>query len=458
MLNDQGAKKPSEMSFAEFAEAMKPTGAVNRFPAIGAGPDVYSYSVYMNGPMTASLPDHALEHTYKDVTLHALTEKLQLNSASARDNLKVAEIVAVRSAWMSAVLERNAKTVLSDQVVKDYEFLANGLTHPWIVAELNKQRALTAKLQPAMAWARVEKDIIPKQTSVGTVVAQDSDFTFQKTKDGEVVTHENRRLDSMPAMGSEVLVSYYRGTGQVVNSLENMKVSPPFIDPVSNDLAVMLEDAKGVEQVILFNSVGGFEAFVDAHDLDGDLVRQAKDARQASPKAVAVAPKRELVKQPYVDIASGCLAVDYQERGVVYSALFRNAAELTSLASEFALGDKEVAMGRALEDGRRSNAPKPEVAEWKTRASETELRAALKTNGFENFQESAVQGRQYVGKIVAVSALHVAQDVGRRVIVIHDTRSLDKAASLGDSLSVKFENGRGLVTDMVKAAGKDVGR
>lgn len=449
---------PSEMSFAEFADAMKPSGAVNRFPAIGAGADVYSYSVYMNGPMTAALPEHALEHTYKDVMLHALTEKLQLDSASARDNLKVAEIVAVRGTWMSAVLERSSKTALLDQVVKDYELLTKGLTHPWIVGELNKQRALTAKLQPALAWAGVAKDVIPRETSVGRVVGQDSDFTFQKTKDGEVVTHENRRLNGTPMMGSEVLVSYYRGTGQVVNSLENMKVSPPFVDPVSNDLAVMLEDGKGVEQVILFNSVVGFGAFVAAHGLEGDLVRQAIDVREASPKAVAALVTRELVKPPYVDIASGCLAVDYREGGVVYSALFRNAAEMASLASEFDLGSKAVAMGKALEDGRRSNTAEPDVAEWKSQASETELRAALKTNGFENYQPSKIDGRSYVGKIVAVSAFHVAQDVGRRVVVIHDTRSLDKAAALGDSLSVKFEGGRGRVTDMVKAAGKDVGR
>ena len=42
-MNNSNVKKPAEMSFAEFADAMKPTGAVNRFPAIGAGNDVYSY-------------------------------------------------------------------------------------------------------------------------------------------------------------------------------------------------------------------------------------------------------------------------------------------------------------------------------------------------------------------------------------------------------------------------------
>jgi hypothetical protein len=53
--------------------------------------------------------------------------------------------------------------------------------------------------------------------------------------------------------------------------------------------------------------------------------------------------------------------------------------------------------------------------------------------------------------------MHVAQDVGRRQIVVHDIRSLDKAPDVGDRLNIRFKDGRGAVTDMVKA-GKDLGR
>ena len=465
MATDKSLKTPAEMSFAEFAEAVKPSGAVNRFPSIGVGVDVYSYSVYMNGPLAAELPEHAREHAFKDVTLHALTEKLQLDSGSARDNLKVAELVALRGSWMSAVLEASVgQTRPSAQVSEDYALLTKGMAHPWIAAELKTQRELSSKLQSVLARAALAsshklKDVIPKETSIGRVVAQDLDFTVQQTNEGEMVTHENRRLNAMPTMGSEIMVSYYRGIGQVVNSLENVKVSPLFVDPVSGDLAVVLEDGKGVEQVVLFNSLASFDMFVKAHGVESDLVRQAMDARQASPKPVTPVPERELVKAPYVDARSGCLAVDYKEGGVVYSALFRNAREMMSLANEFDLGAKAIAASKALEVGRWGGSTVAEIevlSELEENTSEAALFAELERLGHQDLQDAA-EGVSYFGKVVATAPLHVAQHIGRGVVVIHDLRSLDKAAALGDLLTVKFDKGRGQVTDMVKAD-KDLGR
>lgn len=449
--------KPFDMPFSEFAEAMKPSGAVNRIPSLGVGADVHSYSVYMNGPLAALLPADAQEHQYKDVMLHALTEKLQLNSGSARDNLKVAEVVAVRSAWMSSVLEStlDRPAGLSEQVLEDYALLTDGLTHPWIVGELDKQRALGAKLQPAldragMATGGKVKYVAPKENSVGEVVAQDDDFTMQKTGDGEVVTHENRRLNAKPVVGSEVVISYYRGSGQVINSLANVKVSPPFIDSVSGDLAVLLAEGAR-DQVVLFNSVSSFGNFVKAHGLDDKLVRQAMDARAASPKVVVPPPERVLASDVYVDAASGCLAVDYKERGVVYSALFRNADEMGVIADEFGLGAKEITAAGILE-GQMADRPRVNAQE----ASEMSLRANVAGMGYEGIQEP-VDGRLYIGKVIAVSGLHVAQDIGRRAAVIHDLRALDKVPAVGDNLTVKFDFGRGKVTDMGQK-GKDLGR
>ena len=448
---------PSEMTFAQFAEAMQPSGAVNRFPSIGNGPDVYSYSVYMNGPLTAQIPMHAEEHTFKDVMLHALTEKLNLNSASARDNLKVAEVVALRSTWMSAVLERTSDKPLSAEVLKDYELLSDGLKHPWIVGELDAQRALMSKLEPALLQVNLQKDILPKEMSMGTILAQDQDFTFQKTKDGEVVTHENRRLNDIPAVGTEVMVSYYRGHGQVVNSLENLKVSPPFIDPLGGDLAVMLEDGKGFEQVVLFNSLSGFEKFVVMHGLDTDMVRQAIDARDASPKEVPALPIRSLLKPPYVDSDSRCIAVDYKENAVAYTALFRSAQEMALVAGEFGLSEMHITIGKELEAKGVSNTLDSDKSKLKVQTSEEAMRTKLKANGYENFKDSSLDGQTYVGKVVEVSSLHVAQDVGRRVVAIHDVRTLDKLPMKGDSMAVKFSNGRGRVDDLVKGS-QDLGR
>lgn len=448
------------MSFSEFAEAVKPSGAVNRFPVIGPGADMYSYSIYMNGPVAKTLPEHVQEHTFKDVTLHALTEKLQLNAGSARDNLKVAELVALRGAWMSAVLEASVgQGDLPDRVMEDYSLLTEGMTHPWIAAELTMQKALSAKLPPSLARAGITKDVIPHEVSVGKVVGQDTDFTIQKTTDGEVVTHENRRLNTLPAVGSEVMVSYYRGSGQVVNSLENVKVSEPYIDPVSEDLGVMLDDGAGASQLVLFNSIAGFDKFVKAHGLDTELVRKAMDVLEAAPKLRSQIPLRELVRPPYIDAHSGCLAIDYKEEGVQYSALFGSARVMASLAHEFGLGAKAVAMAESLEMGvGKQNSLAQAGGDKVLNANlESALRADLKQQGFEKFDASNIDGRYYMGKIVAVGPLHVAQDLGRGVVAIHDTRTLDKVAALGDRLTVKYQEGRGQVTDMVKSS-KDLGR
>lgn len=457
-------KKPFEMTFEEFAAAVRPSGAVNRFPPIGAGFDVFSYTVYMNGPLASALPVHSREHTFKDVTLHALTEKLKLSPESARDNLKVAELVALRSSWMSAVLESSVLQPSSERIVDDYTLLTNGMTHPWITGELQKQRALSSKLQPMLARAAANignalKDVVPYETSVGMVVAQDLDFTVQQTTDGEVVTHENRRLNTLPVVGSKVMVSYYRGSGQVVNSLENVKISPPFIDANSSDLAVRLEDGEGVAQVILFNSISGFEKFVKAHALSPDLVRQAMDVREAMPKVAEPVPSRELVASPYLDKKSGCLAIGYKEHGVEYSALFSSAGEMASLAKNFDLGPNAIAKARALEASSRGKSSVSEVADrddWKERSSDTDLRADLVAMGHADIQQR-VNGSSYVGKVVAERPLHVAQHIGRGTVVIHDLRTLDKVPAVGDTLTVKYENGRGRVTDMAKAD-KDMGR
>lgn len=453
-------KNPAEMPFAAFAESVNPSGAVNRFPVIGPGKDVYSYTVYMNGPLAAALPEHARENTFKDVTLHALTEKLQLNSGSPRDNVKVAEIVALRHAWMSAVLEASVgpNFAATNEVTRDYAMLTEGMSHPWIAAELEKQQALTLRIRPALERAgevmgTAVKDLIPKEVSVGPIISQDLDFTIQRTHEGEVVTHENRRLDTVPPVGSEVTVSYYRGSGQVVASLENLKVSPPFVDPISGDLAVMVEEGSGAGQMVLFNSVVGFDRFIQAHGMDKSLMLQAMEARAASPKAAVQAAQRELVKLPYLDANSQCLALDYKEHGVVYTAMFRNANEMGRYATEFGLGPKPLAIARALEDTRSP------ALDLEARVDESLdlLVADLKGKGFDQLQTSGLDARTYVGKIVAESAMHVAQDLGRGQIAIHSKASLDKVPAPGDSLSIKFQDGRGQVNDMTKA-GKDFSR
>lgn len=451
-----------EMAFSDFANAVKPSGAVNRFPSIGAGMDVLSYSVYLNGPLAEQLPADVQEHQFKDVMLHALTDKLGLNSESFRDNLKVAEMVTTRNAWMMAVLDASLdqSVSLSDEVKNDYELLTNGMTHPWILDKLELQKMLSLGLQPALDSAGIAvgaavKDRAPGEITVGKVVSQNTDFTVQATVDGEVVTHENRRLGAVPALGQNVTVAYYRGGGQVFESHENLRVSDPFIDTKSGDLAVSLFDEAGhTKQIILFNGLSAFTKFVDAQGLSQVMVGKALDVRDATPKPVIVKPlpKRELVSDVYIDDESGCLAVDYKEKGGEFSVLFENSSAMSAYANDFGLNAENLSFAKFLE--RESGF----IISKDSDKSVDDLATKLRLQGMEI--SPMEKNRVYTGRIVADSSLHIAQDIGRGVVVIHDKRDLDKMASTGDKLSVKYENyeGRGQVTDMVKNQGKDVGR
>ncbi len=81
--------------------------------------------------------------------------------------------------------------------------------------------------------------------------------------------------------------------------------------------------------------------------------------------------------------------------------------------------------------------------------SESVIKASLEEQGYTRVEASGDRDHQYHGPIVATSAVHVAQDVGRRRAVIHDVRALDKIPSLGERLAVHFKGGVGSVMRMM---------
>lgn len=450
------------MPFAEFANTLKPSGAVNRLPSIGVGEEVFSYSVYMNGPLAKSLPAEVQEFQFKDVMVYALTEKLNLDSGSFRDNLKVAELVATRNAWMMAILEatKSNSMQLSEQVMDDYSKLTQGLSHPYIVNELNKQRALSSGLQPALDNASLVvgntvKDRAPLEISTGKVVSQSMDFTMQALTNGGVVTHENRRLESLPKVGENVTIAYYRGSGQVFESHEKLRVSAPFIDKDSGDLAVsLIEESGKAKKIVLFNSISSFAKFVTAQGLDPALLESAVDVRVATPKIVPEksTAARELVSDVYINEPSGCLSIDYKEKGNTYSVLFGSAKTMEANATEYGLNANHIAKGKALEI--KQSVSGPEVED----KSLNDLVRDLQRLNVKDIADAASDGRVYVGKVVSESALHMAQDMGRGVVMIHDKRELDKLPKVGDSFTVKYEKGSGKVSELVRAQDKGLGR
>lgn len=457
------SKMPWEMSFDEFYANAKPSGAVNRLPGIGRGGEpVYSYVVNMNGSVEQDLPENSREFDYNDVMVKAVTKNLGLDPKNFRDNLKVAELAAARSAWMDSVSQENARShmwngnskiwdernevPLSEAIAADYELLTKGMVHPCIQNELDKQHALTKGLKPVLDKASEAvgvpvADLSPTEVSIGKVVASSMDFTVQQTSAGEIVTHENRRLESIPKIGDEVTVSYYRGTGQVVDSLENVKVSAPFVDKKSGDLAICLTDGNGVDQVVLFNSLSGFDKFVKAHGLDDQLVEQAIDARIANPKEKPALPEIQVTSDVYLDEPSGMLSFDYSENGVGRVMMFGSAWSLEKASQEFGISQDEIVKARQMEvDQKQTSYP-----EWYA-SFETAKNKAIAAS-MRDVTDSGKHDKSYSGMIIADSKLHVAQHVGKASAVIHCKHDLDKVPLMGDRIVVNYKEGQGQVKD-----------
>ena len=62
----------------------------------------------------------------------------------------------------------------------------------------------------------------------------------------------------------------------------------------------------------------------------------------------------------------------------------------------------------------------------------------------------ADRNNRYVGKILVRTDFYAVQEVGKGV-VIHDLSRLDNVPSVGSSVGITYENGRGLVKETVKA-------
>jgi hypothetical protein len=454
----------ANMSFEEFAENIKATCAANKFPSVGAGcEDVYSYSVYLNGPLADKLPENIREMHVKDVWLTAKTAEVGLNPELFRDNTRVLELVATREAYMTAVLaiNHNPDVSLSEQATEDYRILtSNKLTHPYLVQQIEEQKRMSTDLKPAIESAsaitgKVISDRSPREISKGTIVSQSNDFTFQELMGGEIAVHENRRLDNVPEIGNDVTIAYYHGHGQVYLSQERIKASAPYIDPKTQDLAVRLINDKGeTQKVILFNSFSSYAKFVGAHDLDDSLIESAMNLKSQQDKKEPVfkTPVKTPVSDVYVDSKSGCIALDYKENGAVYSVLFSNVTSIQNQAKDFGMNADHVGKAKSLDI--KSRPVTQEVLD----KSIDELVGQLKNVGVKKMADPAKDGQISSGKVLAESSLHLAQDVGRGEVQIFDKRKLDKLPGKGDTFTVKISGEVGKVSSLVRDNNRSISR
>lgn len=444
-----------EVTFREFVDELQPMGSANRLPRIGLSAEVLVYQVYFNGSGAELLPETAREYRYNDVTLHRLTEAFGLDAARFRDNVRVAEVLAVRSAWMTAVLEASANldARLSDAVVRDYEELASS-QHPWIGEQIELQKTRNKGLTQALQAAEqkigepiVDKGV-PEIVNRGAVVSQNADFTVQEVAAGVVVAHSNDRLPVVPAVGDVVTIAYYRGQGQVLGEIKAAEISGPFVDAETQDLALKVVDRDKNEHLILFQGVAGFKQFVEAEGLPQALVGQAVDlAATRPPRASLPAPQRVVASEVYIDEKSGALAVDYREANVQYTALFSSARDFKSRGAEFGVSADGIHQAEELEQQLRDHG---QGFVKNIRASH-EAAADIAKSYFNKAELAKGNGGRYAGAIVAQTQFHIVQDNGRGEGVLHNKLNLDKVPPVGAKATVLYHEGRAKVTERGKA-------
>lgn len=440
------------LSFRQFAEAAKVTGAVNRLPAIGKSTEVLVYQVYLNGEMAAALPEDLREFKYSDVMLHQVTERSGLDPMAFRDNLKMAEITALRSAWMTSVLNHTSRSLdgvvqpLPEHIIEDYESLARGFTHPWVTEQIADQKLRSLSLKPAMEIAAATigtkvEERVPDDVNKGRVVAQSSEFTVQDMGEGSVVAHENHRLDTVPQIGEDVTITYYRGHGQVFDNNRNIDLSAVFLDPATRDLAILAKDRQtGKDQMILFDGATSFSNFVKAQQLSPELLTRGLDVLAEKPK---LPPKERPQRSPatavYVDWKSGALAMDYMESEVRFTALFSSIDDLRRLSSDYGISPQTIEAARKLDEqiktsrDNRGTLLAHSMRQAKSKAGEI----------FDSVTMANDANGRYSGRIIDETQFHIIQDGGRRTAIIHDKLKLENVPRIGQSFGVHYAGGRG---------------
>lgn len=439
-----------DLSFPAFAEAIRPSGGMSRWPQLGQAKEVVSYTVSMNGDAATQLPETARDHEYRDVAIHALTEKLGLDPLSFRDNVKVAELLALRHAYLSNILEASIPNAIQPEIYEEYNRVSDGFTHPWLQDQIQAQRTYDHLLKPALEEAAkaigpVSGERAAAGVSHGAIVSQNENFTVQSLGNGVVVAHENRRLEHVPAIGEDVTVAYYRGRGQVIANIQSLRIGEPYIDKDTNDMAVNLVDgANNVKHVVMFNSMAMLNEFATEHELGRGFVLAAMDAREASPKQTRSQPSREPIGDPYLDPLTGTLAVDYAENAMRFTAVFAGADDLVKSPLGARLSQQSVQKANAI------------AADMRLQADVHVARSfeALKTaTAGRDVKPADTKTGRYSGVAIADTGVYVVQDRGRNEVTIHDKRLLDKVPVLGETFTAEYKGGRGEVS--IRHASKD---
>jgi hypothetical protein len=152
--------KPYDMTFTEFAEAIRPGGGVmlaNPLKRLSDDPEWLTsvwnsadnratyYVVWLNASLKNELPPDAREYRFDDLSLHSFTKKLGLDPNSQDDNGKAAKLLAIRNAWITAIQHHYGQSAtgipqytLTNIATHEYLLLTSGLFHPWMQEKVRR--------------------------------------------------------------------------------------------------------------------------------------------------------------------------------------------------------------------------------------------------------------------------------------------------------------------------------
>lgn len=233
-------KKPHEMSFAEFAEAIRPVWMIsvtNPFKPTTTHSEWLTsiwdstdnrctYSIYwINDALKNELPPEAQKYQFDDLSLFPITARLGLDPETDADNSKAAEVLALRNAWITSIQHHYGQSAtdtprctLTKEASAEYVLLTSGLIHPWIQERIQRHIAEQSqkKLEQAdKASHPVEMSSDPNWPSAQVIHAHSDYFPAheqtwreEEMKDIRYWLEEFRSNDGMWASEFEMEIWY----------------------------------------------------------------------------------------------------------------------------------------------------------------------------------------------------------------------------------------------------------
>lgn len=163
------ALKIHDLTFTQFARAMTPSWGIGLTNPLDVQPSTAQWLVslwdsadqrttisigWQDTPLKAELPPAALRYRFDDLSLQPSTQALGLDAGVDADLRQVAELMATRNAWFSAIDHHCGQSdeLLANDVAQDYVRLScNWLQHPWVQDSVRRYKVEQAREKAVLA-------------------------------------------------------------------------------------------------------------------------------------------------------------------------------------------------------------------------------------------------------------------------------------------------------------------